>query len=280
MNSLSMLDTVTKDLEQHENSIRIKKLIFAACWNTWENDSNKLGAFKLSDLVQKLVQSNPTLEQLAVTLNKLVQTLNKPGEYAIIAFIILGKVEKLYQNNPEVTQVGSNAGSAVAAPAPAIKQQPSTQSIAAEQKPPYDPFELRLEVMRYTNPLRAKILIFSTLYQQLDINEKELAVIRSHELDDLLKDLFLFCQTISELEARLSSTARCLFEQDENSQAASAIVQALKPSYANRTPGMYQMPQLNSHKSTQEKEIVNLNQSRPINQNKNEVDDNTCQVNK
>ncbi|HEY9849241.1 MAG TPA: hypothetical protein V6D28_07265 [Leptolyngbyaceae cyanobacterium] len=247
MKALAKLDEVIRNLQQDENSTRIKKLIFGACFNTWENDLNRLEAFQLKDLLQKLVELNPSIENLKISLNKVVQTLNKPGEYGLIANVIINYMEKLYENTYQPTQIASNQPNYSGLAAQSVANQTWAVELntnARPNNPPYDLFEMRLEIMRYTNPLRAKILIFSTLYQQLDINEKDLLIIRAHELDDLLLKLFYFCQTITEMDARLSSTARCLFEADENYQAASAIVQAMKPFYANRQPGMYPMPVL------------------------------------
>ncbi|MGV2388811.1 MAG UNVERIFIED_CONTAM: hypothetical protein LVR29_12625 [Microcystis novacekii LVE1205-3] len=42
------------------------------------------------------------------------------------------------------------------------------------QIPAYDPFEIRLEIFQYTNPLRAKILIFSLLFHHWDRSRSRL----------------------------------------------------------------------------------------------------------
>ena len=239
MKTLSGLDEAVKSLQEHENSTRIKKLIFGACYNTWENDLSKLERFGLDYLLPQLFQLNPTKEELKSSLYKVAQTLNKPDEYGIIANIIISEMKKLYLPAEQSTQVivNSTASASIEQTADRI-----SNSQLQPLKAPYDPFNMRLEIMRYTNPLRAKILIYSTLYQQLHISEKELVAIRSHQLDELIEDLFYYCETMKELEARLSSTARCLFEENENHQAASAIVQALKPFYVDRQPGMYKRP--------------------------------------
>ncbi|MCL1464427.1 hypothetical protein [Argonema galeatum] len=242
MKALPVFDRVLKDLQDHENSTRIKKLIFGACQNTWENDINKLQTFSFQDLLRQLMESNPTIEQLKLTLNKVVQTLNKPGEYGLIANVIISNVSKLYPDVRESTQVVSSGSASTPTPVKLTTEQlpiPQQKSQANPLNPPYDPFALRMEIIKYTNPLRAKVLIFSTLYQQTSFSEQDLITLRAHEFDDLLRKLYMYCDTVIELDARLSSTARCLFEQEENSQAASAIIQAMKPYYANRQPGMY-----------------------------------------
>lgn len=276
MKTLSGLDEVVKSLQQHENSTRIKKLIFGACYNNWENDLTKLDRFSLEYLLPQLFQLNPTKEELKSTLDKVVQTLNKADEYALIANIIISSMEKLYLPAEESTQVVANSVSSAT-----IEQTADRISNSQLQplKAPYDPFNMRLEIMRYTNPLRAKILIYSTLYQQLDISEKELSAIRSHQLDELIEDLFYYCETMKELEARLSSTARCLFEENENYQAASAIVQALRPFYVDRQPGMYKRPPVIGKRLGKDTTIgFEFESDRNITDGDSKNKDGTCQV--
>ncbi|MBZ8179071.1 hypothetical protein [Oscillatoria salina] len=96
----------------------------------------------------------------------------------------------------------------------------------------YDTFELRRQIMNYTNPLRVKILVFSILHREFDYSEHDWSLLKGHELDELLDNLFSSCATLEELESKLSSTAESLPETEENSQAAGAIMQLIKPFYA------------------------------------------------
>lgn len=278
MKTLSGLDEAVNSLQQHENSTRIKKLIFGACYNNWENDLTYLDRFPLEYLIPQLFQLNPTREDLKSTLDKVVQTLNKPDEYALIANIIISSMEKFYLLAEQATEVVEKPVSS-ATIVQAVDRGVQTQ--LQPLKAPYDPFALRLEIMQYTNPLRAKILIYSTLYQQLDITEKELSAIRSHQLDELIEDLFYYCETLKELEARLSSTARCLFEENENYQAASAIVQALKPFYVDRQPGMYKRPPVIGKRLGKDTTIgFEFDSDRNITDGNSNNKDGTCQVNR
>jgi len=282
MKALPVFDRVVKDLQDHENSTRIKKLIFGACHNTWENDINKLQTFNLPDLLRQLIESNPTIDHMKLTLNKVVQTLNKPGEYGLIANVIVSNVSKLYPAIQESTQVVSSGSASIVTPVKSTAEQPpisQQKSQANPLNPPYDPFALRIEIIKYTNPLRAKVLIFSTLYQQMSFSEQDLITLRAHEFDDLLRKLYVYFDTVIELDARLSSTARCLFEQEENSQAASAIIQAMKPYYANRQPGMYKR-QTSDGNPAEQTDVVSA-RDRAIAENHNNLsdgDDSTHQV--
>jgi len=92
-------------------------------------------------------------------------------------------------------------------------------------------FDLRLEIMKYVNPLRAKILIFSVLNDNTQSTNENFAVLRTQELDDLLRDLLTVYKTYPDLEVKLKASAKRLHESSEYIQATSAIVKAIKPIY-------------------------------------------------
>jgi len=105
MKTISSLDAVTKNLEQHENSKRIKKLIYSACRNIWENDEDTLERVKLQELIQELCRLNLTINNLTYSLSKIVKTLNKQAEYALIASVISQEMQKLYITSDESTGI-------------------------------------------------------------------------------------------------------------------------------------------------------------------------------
>ncbi|MFB2935388.1 hypothetical protein ACE1B6_08915 [Aerosakkonemataceae cyanobacterium BLCC-F154] len=236
MKALSLLDEVVKNLEEHQNSLRIKKLIYAICKSKWENDVNRLNSIKLKELIQELQIANPTLDYLKYSLDKLVKTLNKPGEYTLVANVIVEQMTRLYPEPEEATQQV------------VIKNQTMQQSL--EYKPnlgweepsiSYDPFELRIEIMKYTNPLRAKILAYSVVYHLFDFSSQDWLSLKTKELDVLLHKLFDRCKTLKDLEYRLQTAAKSLNPTDEHTQAAGAIYQAMKRYYGNRELNHYQL---------------------------------------
>ena len=95
---------------------------------------------------------------------------------------------------------------------------------------------MRLEIIKYTNPLRAKILLFSILEHKFDFSTQDWLKIKARELDSLVLDIFKIYETLKELEFKLDNTAKSLYEPDEHIQAASAIVKAMAPFYLNRKP--------------------------------------------
>lgn len=253
----AIVNEIAKDLEQNQNSVRIKKLILYISKNLWENNLNILNSFKFQDLIQELRSSYSTLEQLSSNIYAAVVTLNRPTEYALIAYTIVNKLEKLYKDDEEPTAAHSaktaqssptlqkvaklssahSAKTAQSSPTlqkaaePLFNRQPKFQQ--PQSQPSYDPFELRLAIMRYTNPLRAKILLFSALYKQFNPREQDWSALRNKELDELLFALFSQCSTIKEVELQLNETAKCLEEPDESTQAAAAIIKSMRPLYSN-----------------------------------------------
>jgi hypothetical protein len=93
----------------------------------------------------------------------------------------------------------------------------------------YDLFELRQEIMQYTNPLRAKILMFSMLFHSWDRSDQDWSILRSYSIDDLLEQLISSSKGFTELDIRLQSTAKSLPEAEAQLQTASTIMEAIKP---------------------------------------------------
>lgn len=233
----SIFENIAAQLEQDANSLRIKKLIFYVCQGTWENDPDSLARFNLAAFLQKLTQLYPTIDQLTLAINSQVQTLNRYEEYSIVGNIIITKLDQIYNEPLEPTLVKTKKkpenNIVVDSVIPqASKEQPAVE--ADKQIPAYDPFDLRLEVMKYTNPLRAKILLFSAIYHSSKTTKQDWYLIRSETLDDLLFKVFNTCPTIQELESKLYSTASSIDSTDESTQAASAIVQCLRRFYSKK----------------------------------------------
>lgn len=96
---------------------------------------------------------------------------------------------------------------------------------------PDDLFDLRGQLLRKTNPLRSKILIFSTIYRQFDFSDRDWMALKAQELDELLRNLFEACPTLDELDSRLHRTARNLDGMEENLNAADLLVRCFTHFY-------------------------------------------------
>ncbi|MFM1842245.1 MAG: hypothetical protein RLZZ490_981 [Cyanobacteriota bacterium] len=128
----------------------------------------------------------------------------------------LGEAErKPRQTDPIVTVLGA------AVPSPSI-------SVPSQPKQ-YNLFDLRSEIMQYTNPLRAKILLFSVLFQSWDENGQDWGMIRSYGLDDLVEQLLLSRKRPNDVEVKLNAQANQMLEQEAYQQTAQTLIKILKP---------------------------------------------------
>ncbi len=297
MENLLLISEAAQELEQHGNSARIKKLIFATWKNCWENDLSLINRFPLTNILEELVNKASTPEQLRATLFNIVNTLNKKDEYAVVAEIILTKLASLYPDEEPKTEMVFRAMPTSQAPpiypqpappSPAPKesgidtitnikvpidevqsfedsspkdrvivdslnhqfidnQLTDNQSVEHHQEnqfPPaasvhsslqanihYDPFAVRLAIMKYSNPLRAKMLLLCIVEEQVIFNQGSWLKLRSRNLDELLTEAFHKFSSLEQLESQLQVIANNLQEPDENMQSAEAIVKAIKPFY-------------------------------------------------
>lgn len=136
-------------------------------------------------------------------------------------------------------QVVQSPSAPVANLAPA---KPALKIVRKQPRRMADLFDLRLEIMHDTNPLKAKILLFSLLHTLFQDDADHEALLKTHELDDLFRILFLSFRSYAELEDRLRQTAKRL-NDTEYLQSAEAILRAVRPFYAvNSAPTSSDLP--------------------------------------
>ncbi len=104
-------------------------------------------------------------------------------------------------------------------------------TVATSIQGPSDLLDVRRKILQQTNPLKAKILIFSTLYHRFSFSELDWQILRDQDLDNLLRHLYSTYQTPLELEERLFDTARSSEDPDDESEVARIICKFLKPCY-------------------------------------------------
>lgn len=266
--SQALYQSVAYSLEQEPEHLRIKKLLVLACRSTWENDRNRLAQLTHLDLVQELHQIAPTAESLRSTLNQIAKALSKPEDYSTIAAMIADRFQPLYQEEsthlvttlrqvPEVTrpQLSPTSQPETTAPKtriplrvvkneaqPVLSKPPAPTVPTSSAKPTLkvltvahpqkitNLFNLRLEIMQDANPLKAKILLFSLLHEPFRWQNEQERILKTHELDDLLRILFLSYRRYADVAGKLRETAK-LLDADEYAQTAEAILRALQPFY-------------------------------------------------
>jgi len=204
----NLLRQVIIGLENHRETARIKKLMFAACKNRWEND-------------QAVINEN----------------INKKDLYLALADIILAQLEPLYDTDNDDKKQDNGSESQILKP-PTVHLNndcDSSDPVSLDnnpsnspQIPAYDPFEIRLEIFQYANPLRVKILIFSLLFHPWDQSDQDWSTLRRYTLEDLLQQLIQSGKSLKDIERQLYNIAQTQMDADANVQTAGILVQALQ----------------------------------------------------
>lgn len=248
------VQAIVQNLESYEDTMRIRKMLYCIRHNEWQNDPAVLLRIDLEELIQETYNLYPSLDELSIALYDIVDSLNRKAEYSLIANIIISQLGQLYQVENESTHLGNKTqaqaqdtavqnfavtsaqAETVSADAATEVENlpeyyPETEAETAVPSRVYDLFEVRLGVMKYCNPLRAKIVAFSTLYQRYDSHEKDWSSLRTSDFDELILQLYETHETLPNLESKLYETANSLEQPSEYLQAANAIVKAIKPFY-------------------------------------------------
>ncbi|NCQ85100.1 MAG: hypothetical protein GPJ00_11575 [Microcystis aeruginosa W13-18] len=268
----NLLRQVVSGIENHRETARIKKLMFAACKNRWENDQAVINNYGLKNIVLELQRNNPNFLSLRQTLKQVAENINKKALYLALADIILTQLEPLYDTdnddeeednesksqilNTQIVDLKNDSDSAAKTRAfsasrsdpvdfsssiinlnerQLVMELPFAEPASSNnnpsnfpQIPAYDPFEIRLEIFQYANPLRAKILIFSLLFHPWDRSGQDWSTLRSYTLEDLLKQLIQSGKSLQDIEVQLYNIAQTQMDTDANVQTASILVQTLQ----------------------------------------------------
>ena len=244
---------VADELEHDAQIIRIKKVLYCLCHKVWETDIQKIEQADTAILVQQLYQLTPTPNDLKYRLRHLLHHLNRKAKYTKIVNTIFKAFHPLYSAQTELIPmstpglsnandtdspetcfgdlpVGIHPENTVAFSAKSLEG-PAMGDVA-QVKDRADLFELRLDIIKYCNPLRAKILLHSTLYSPFTGSSQEWSLLRSKTLEDFLREVFNYCSSFQDLESKLSIIVHCLDDTDENEPVVTAILNAIKPYYA------------------------------------------------
>jgi len=268
----NLLRQVVSGIENHRETARIQKLMFAACKNRWENDQAVINNYGLKNIVLELQRNNPNFLSLRQTLRQVAENINKKALYLALADIILTQLEHLYDTdnddeeednesksqrfNTQIVDLKNDSDSAAKTTSfstsrsdpvdfsssiinlnepQLVMELPFAEPAYSNnnpsnfpQIPAYDPFEIRLEIFQYANPLRAKILIFSLLFHPWDRSGQDWLTLRSYTLEDLLQKLIESGKSLKDIEIQLYNIAQTQMDTDANVQTASILVQTLQ----------------------------------------------------
>lgn len=219
-------DQIAAQLQADPDAMRIKKLLVCACHNVWENDRTRLDRVSFGELVEELHSLATTIEQLQAVLDSIVKTLNRQGHYRIVAQSIAQMFAPLYRDDLEATAVLPDPPIAPPAdsPRPIVK---SASSLPLPARVDALLFDLRLEILKYANPLRVKLLLFSALHEPIDLSQ--ISLLKTDDLDHLLRSIVRIHPTPAALELHLNDTAQQL--KGDYGQTARAIARSLQGLY-------------------------------------------------
>jgi hypothetical protein len=274
--SPDLIDAIVHNIEQNDESPRMKKLIFAACKKYWENDNTVINCYDLEDLILELCKSYPTIRLLKNAFDKIISSINRQKLYFFIADTILGELNYLYQyetasgshnldNDDEedtrlilAKKAQSASTNCETEVLPIVEETEVIKDISLNQEDnsenttstievnmfqeeiiPWSKidnlFDLKQEIMQYTNPLQAKIILFYAIYQ-INPTEQHWSIVRTCTLDDLLLRIFQnYGKNIGEIKSNLTHIANLSLDDglkpEDNLQTVSAIVEAIKHFY-------------------------------------------------
>ncbi|MBR8832199.1 MAG: hypothetical protein N5P05_000740 [Chroococcopsis gigantea SAG 12.99] len=264
--SQSLIAQIASNIENHPDAARAKKLLYAACKNEWQNEICAIDNYGMKRMISEINQNHSTLGSVKKTFYKIVDNINKKNIYVGVADFIISQFECLYEIalDYEAQEEDDNIGgtelkliktqivhlensyqngsknhksSVTTSIIDLAEPQLVTELHYAEPAPVkpvaslknYDPFDLRLEIIQFSNPLRAKILLFSIVFHPWG-NGQDWSMLRSVTLEDLLEQVIHSGKSIKEIEHRLQEMAKMKTDPDveANVQAACSLVQVLQ----------------------------------------------------
>lgn len=254
--------TIAQRLRQHPDFARLRKLLYCLGYSTWENDAAVLEQVNLADLIQQVLQIAPQRQDLRYHLGRIIKRLNRRREYTRLANTLIDALKSLYLNQSDYTQISAPASGdpqdsapdhTVVTPFVPADQHPAAHEMTTLQSaghlaPNTIPetlyghgswicrdrsslFDLRVEIMQYTNPLRAKVLLHSCLHGPFSYTDQDWIALSRATLEDLLRAIFDYCPSYTDLDSKLTIMAHCLGQPDDSLAVASMLTRALRAYY-------------------------------------------------
>ncbi len=87
---------ISDQLDQAFDRVRMKKMLYCLCYDSWENDSDRIASLRTIALVTELHQQIDTLQDLQDRLRAILLRLNRKVKYAPIANLIFSECQILY----------------------------------------------------------------------------------------------------------------------------------------------------------------------------------------
>ncbi|MGF1567786.1 MAG: adenylate/guanylate cyclase domain-containing protein [Nodosilinea sp.] len=251
---------VAEGLRQHPEGLRLRKLLYCLGHNAWENNPTVLHQLDFLELVQQALRMAPRRQDLRYHLSRIVKHLNRRQDYTRLANDLIKRFQPLYLSQsgggqlappvetsleadpPEHTVVGLSPGrrdledvtTLHSSLSNIVSATPTGAATSEGYRPKRDRsslFDLRVDILQYANPLRAKVLLHSCLHGPFGYTAQDWSSLSDYTLDDLLRGAFDYCPSYADLSSKLTIIAHCLGQAEENAQVASVIIQAMRSYY-------------------------------------------------
>lgn len=229
-------DLALQRLQTFPDETRLKKLAYCLCYHQWPQDQSYLAAVTWPQLLQILLELVSSPEHLRYLIQQVAQSISKPQEYLVLGNALWDIVFPLYTTAPPVQTFAQPANPPTADPvhSPVNSKPDQPQELESCSLPTYDRYNIRVEIMKYTNPFMAKLLLFAVLYEPIDLKKNNWSGLNQATLDELLEGAIDRCRTSQSLKTRLVEMAKKLPHTDLARQAAATIFRVLKP-YCQQT---------------------------------------------
>ena len=247
-------DLALQQLAEHPDETRLKKLAYCLCYNQWPGDDRQLAAVNWAQMVQILLDLIPTPDHLYYLIHQVAQSLSKPQEYVALGQNLWQIVFPLYGlSAPSPRSFGALGTETIAPPetelpysVPYSASQNASMDNPVVHAPPqipdpspaYDRFGIRSELMKYTNPFMAKVLLFSIIYRPFDLNSKDWSQLNQSDLDSLVEVVLARFPAAQDLKQQLMNLANIVVPKELAQQAAGTIFRVLKPYCQTQTSGV------------------------------------------
>ena len=128
------MEQVVGNLMQHDQHLRIKKLLFSVCYGSWENEATVLNSVSIQSLVTILLGRYSTLHQCRAGLYQKANNLNRKKVYVAIANVVLYYLRLAFlpaqSLSPSTEQQVANLSASVQSRAMAERYKPVTAALS------------------------------------------------------------------------------------------------------------------------------------------------------
>jgi hypothetical protein len=236
-------EELAEAIAQHEQTTYIKRMLQLLCSSHLDKSPQQLQKKDLISLVKELSHLAADLDELQILLLDAVKSVDQKKEYIWAADALSELMWTLYEGEDE-TVVNPAVESFVLSPAQAnpIPSSPPKTAPPPEIAPktpterrsprPVDRKEqlwtVRMDLINRTNPLRAKILLFSALHGPFAFSTQHWLELKTKTLGHMLTELQEKYRDLKKMEEHLLKTAHNLQDTNENIRTARAIMQGMR----------------------------------------------------